>query len=206
MAAFVTTGRSRLDRAFGFGLAAASQIQLSVVNSLIRPAGLAPAWLPASPAHAQKPKLAAEKATQRGRASLVGFMVGPVSSRLLAPTAFSLCPLRSLCQFNFGCRGKPKQVRSPKADFAGQRLAAVGGDFPPGGVTPPAQGRRLDGQRRRGRSACGLVSVYWLRASGFAGLNCAPDAGRSSLSGRVEGGGEAHLLAPPFPAPQGGRA
>jgi len=48
----VTTGRFRLDRAFGFGLAASSLTQLSVVNSLIRPAGLAPAWQPASPAHA----------------------------------------------------------------------------------------------------------------------------------------------------------
>ena len=48
----VTTGRFRLSRAFGFGLAASSQTQLSVVNSLTRPAGLAPAWLPASPAHA----------------------------------------------------------------------------------------------------------------------------------------------------------
>ena len=53
----VTTGRFRLDRAFGFGLAASSQTQLSVVNSLTRPAGLAPAWQPASPAHTRTPKL-----------------------------------------------------------------------------------------------------------------------------------------------------
>ena len=54
---FVTTGQFRLDRAFGFSLAASSQTQLSVVNSLIRPAGLAPAWQPASPAHAESMQL-----------------------------------------------------------------------------------------------------------------------------------------------------
>jgi hypothetical protein len=48
----VPTGQFRLRRAFGFGLAASSQTQLSVVNRPIRPAGLAPAWPPASPAHA----------------------------------------------------------------------------------------------------------------------------------------------------------
>ena len=37
---FYGSGGLRLDRAFGYGLAAASQTQLSVVNSLIRPAGL----------------------------------------------------------------------------------------------------------------------------------------------------------------------
>ena len=47
----VATGQFSLRRAFGFGLAASSLTQLSVVNSLIRPAGLAPAWPPASPAH-----------------------------------------------------------------------------------------------------------------------------------------------------------
>ena len=50
----VATGQFSLRRAFGFGLAASSLTQLSVVNSLIRPAGLSPAWQPASPAHAGK--------------------------------------------------------------------------------------------------------------------------------------------------------
>ena len=48
---FVATGQFSLSPAFGFGLTASSQTQLSVVNSPIRPAGLAPAWQPASPAH-----------------------------------------------------------------------------------------------------------------------------------------------------------
>src|SRR5258705_13328933 len=47
----VATGQFRLGRAFGFGLAASSLTQLSVVNSPIPPAGLSPAWQPASPAH-----------------------------------------------------------------------------------------------------------------------------------------------------------
>jgi len=47
----VATGQFSLNRAFGFRLTASSLIQLSVVNSPIRPAGLAPAWQPASPAH-----------------------------------------------------------------------------------------------------------------------------------------------------------
>ena len=47
----VATGQFSLNRAFGFRLTASSLIQLSVVNSPIRPAGLAPAWHPASPAH-----------------------------------------------------------------------------------------------------------------------------------------------------------
>ena len=46
----VATGQFSPGRAFGFGLAASSLTRLSVVNSLIRPAGLSPAWLPASPA------------------------------------------------------------------------------------------------------------------------------------------------------------
>jgi hypothetical protein len=46
----VATGQFSLSRAFGFGLTASSLTQLSVVNSPIRPAGLAPAWHPASPA------------------------------------------------------------------------------------------------------------------------------------------------------------
>jgi hypothetical protein len=49
----VATGQFRLNRAFGFRLTASSLIQFSVVNSPIRPAGLAPAWQPASPAHSQ---------------------------------------------------------------------------------------------------------------------------------------------------------
>jgi hypothetical protein len=49
----VATGQFNLNRAFGFRLAASSLIQLSVVNSPIRPAGLPPAWQPASPAHSQ---------------------------------------------------------------------------------------------------------------------------------------------------------
>lgn len=53
----ITTGRFSRRRAFGFGLAASSQTQLSVVNSLIRPAGLSPAWQPASPAHTRTPEL-----------------------------------------------------------------------------------------------------------------------------------------------------
>jgi len=52
----VATGQFSLDRAFGFGLAASSLTQLSVVNSPIRPAGLSPAWHPASPAHTRTPK------------------------------------------------------------------------------------------------------------------------------------------------------
>jgi hypothetical protein len=48
----VATGPFSLDRAFGFGLAASSLTPLSVVNRPIRPAGLAPAWTVASPAHA----------------------------------------------------------------------------------------------------------------------------------------------------------
>ena len=47
----VATGQFSLNRAFGFRLTASSLIQLSVVNSPIRPAGLPPAWQPASPAH-----------------------------------------------------------------------------------------------------------------------------------------------------------
>ena len=47
----IATGQFSLRRAFGFGLAASSLTQLSVVNSPIRPAGLSPAWQPASPAH-----------------------------------------------------------------------------------------------------------------------------------------------------------
>ena len=47
---FVATGQFSPSRAFGFRLAASSLTRLSVVNSLIRPAGLAPAWQPASPA------------------------------------------------------------------------------------------------------------------------------------------------------------
>ena len=52
----VATGQFSLRRAFGFRLAASSLTQLSVVNSPIRPAGLSPAWHPASPAHARTPK------------------------------------------------------------------------------------------------------------------------------------------------------
>ena len=37
--------------ACGFGLAASFRTSLSVVNRLIRPAGLSPAWTPDSPAH-----------------------------------------------------------------------------------------------------------------------------------------------------------
>src|SRR5882757_2971942 len=37
--------------ACGFSLAASFRASLSVVNRLIRPAGLSPAWLPVSPAH-----------------------------------------------------------------------------------------------------------------------------------------------------------
>ena len=58
----VATGQFSLDRAFGFGLTASSLTQLSVVNSPIRPAGLAPAWPPASPAHTRKPKQKRERA------------------------------------------------------------------------------------------------------------------------------------------------
>jgi len=47
----VATRQFSLSRAFGFRLTACSLTQLSVVNSLIRPAGLSPAWQPASPAH-----------------------------------------------------------------------------------------------------------------------------------------------------------
>ena len=39
--------------ACGFGLAASFRASLSVVNRLIRPEGLSPSWLPASPAHVQ---------------------------------------------------------------------------------------------------------------------------------------------------------
>jgi hypothetical protein len=53
----IATGRFSLRRAFGLRLTASSLTQLSVVNSLIRPAGLAPAWLTASPAHAETQKL-----------------------------------------------------------------------------------------------------------------------------------------------------
>jgi hypothetical protein len=53
----VATGQFRPGRAFGFGLAASSLTRLSVVNSPIRPAGLAPAWHPASPAHTKIPQL-----------------------------------------------------------------------------------------------------------------------------------------------------
>ena len=53
----VATGQSSPGRAFGFGLTASSLTRLSVVNSPIRPAGLAPAWHPASPAHTRIPKL-----------------------------------------------------------------------------------------------------------------------------------------------------
>ena len=52
----VATGQFSLRRAFGFRLTASSLTQLSVVNSPIRPAGLSPAWHPASPAHARTPK------------------------------------------------------------------------------------------------------------------------------------------------------
>lgn len=37
--------------ACGFGLTASFRTSLSVVNRLIRPEGLSPSWLPASPAH-----------------------------------------------------------------------------------------------------------------------------------------------------------
>ena len=57
----VATGQFSLNRAFGFGLAASSLLQLSVVISLIRPAGLAPAWHPASPAHTRIPKQTVRK-------------------------------------------------------------------------------------------------------------------------------------------------
>src|SRR6266545_2968512 len=53
----LATGQFRLSRAFGFSLAASSLTQLSVVNNPIRPAGLSPAWQPASPAHTRTPKL-----------------------------------------------------------------------------------------------------------------------------------------------------
>jgi len=53
----VATGQFSPGRAFGFGLAASSLTRLSVVNSPIRPAGLSPAWQPASPAHTRTPKL-----------------------------------------------------------------------------------------------------------------------------------------------------
>ena len=49
----VATGRFRPRRAFWFGLAGSSLTLLSVVNSPIRPAGLSPAWPPASPAHTE---------------------------------------------------------------------------------------------------------------------------------------------------------
>jgi hypothetical protein len=42
--------------ACGFRLTASFRTSLSVVNRLIRPAGLSPAWLPASPAHTRKPR------------------------------------------------------------------------------------------------------------------------------------------------------
>ena len=53
---FVATGQFSLGRAFGFSLTASSLTQLSVVNSPIRPEGLIPAWLPASPAHTKNPQ------------------------------------------------------------------------------------------------------------------------------------------------------
>ena len=62
----VATGQFRLDPAFGFGRAAASQTKLSVVNSPLRPAGLAPAWQPASPAHPRTPKLNRGTRKERG--------------------------------------------------------------------------------------------------------------------------------------------
>jgi hypothetical protein len=66
----VATGQFSLDRAFGFGLAASSLTQLSVVNSPIRPAGLSPAWQPASPAHTRTPKQ--EKGRFAARADGIG--------------------------------------------------------------------------------------------------------------------------------------
>ena len=55
--------RFRRCPACGFGLAASFRASLSVVNRLIRPAGLSPAWLPASPAHAAIDQLARMKNT-----------------------------------------------------------------------------------------------------------------------------------------------
>jgi hypothetical protein len=54
---FVMACRFRRCPACRFGLAASSRTSLSVANRLIRPAGLSPAWLPASPAHTRTPKL-----------------------------------------------------------------------------------------------------------------------------------------------------
>ena len=62
----VATGQFSLGRAFGFGLTASSLSQLSVVNSPIRPAGLAPAWPPASPAHTRIPKSKSSAAQPHG--------------------------------------------------------------------------------------------------------------------------------------------
>ena len=45
--------------ACGFGLAASFRTSLSVVNRLIRPAGLPPAWTPDSPAHTRVPQFGA---------------------------------------------------------------------------------------------------------------------------------------------------
>ena len=63
----VATGQFSLSRAFGFGLAASSLTQLSVVNSPIRPAGLTPAWQPASPAHTRIPKSKSSAAQPHGK-------------------------------------------------------------------------------------------------------------------------------------------
>jgi hypothetical protein len=54
---FVMACRFRRCPACRFRLAASSRTSLSVANRLIRPAGLSPAWLPASPAHTRNPKL-----------------------------------------------------------------------------------------------------------------------------------------------------
>jgi len=98
----VTTGRFSLDRAFGFRLAASSQIQLSVVNSPIRPAGLAPAWQPASPAHTRKPKLAASERKEHKAGGLIrnGEWRQIFSAEMIPPLR-SLRSLRSFVAIQF---------------------------------------------------------------------------------------------------------
>jgi hypothetical protein len=68
----VATGQFSLSRAFGFGLTASSLTQLSVVNSPIRPAGLAPAWQPASPAHTRNPEFGRRVALRYGELRFSG--------------------------------------------------------------------------------------------------------------------------------------
>ena len=101
----VATGQFSLERAFGFRLAASSLLQLSVVNSPIRPAGLSPAWHPASPAHTRNPKLKRPICNNLlGVNALEKSHQTPAGMASIFPRCYRSNILPQLGHFNFGFR------------------------------------------------------------------------------------------------------